>query len=57
MSISAGLSFIRESDNALRIYLLIRDKNGSVREEKFLMRRYAGWGFDQTEAFFAQLLV
>lgn len=34
-----GLSFIRESDNALRIYLLLRDKNGNVREEKFFMRR------------------
>ena len=34
-----GLSFVRESDNALRIYLLLRDKNGQVREEEFRMRR------------------
>jgi hypothetical protein len=34
-----GLSFVRESDNALRIYLLLRDKNGHVREEEFRMRR------------------
>jgi hypothetical protein len=34
-----GLSFVRESDNALRIYLLLRDKNGTVREEEFRMKR------------------
>jgi len=35
-----GLSFIRESDDALRICLLLRDgKTGQVREEEFRMRR------------------
>jgi hypothetical protein len=35
-----GLSFIRESDDALRIYLLLRDsKTQQVREEEFRMRR------------------
>jgi hypothetical protein len=34
-----GLSFVRESDDALRIYLLLRDKSGQVREEEFRMRR------------------
>ena len=34
-----GLSFVRESDTALLIYLLLRDKNGQVREEEFRMRR------------------
>ena len=34
-----GLSFIRESDDALQIYLLLRDKAGQVREEAFRMRR------------------
>jgi hypothetical protein len=35
-----GLSFVRESDHALRIYLLLRDaKTGNVREEEFRMRR------------------
>lgn len=35
-----GLSFIRESTNALRIYLLLRDsRTGLVREEVFRMRR------------------
>jgi hypothetical protein len=35
-----GLSFIREADDSLRIYLLLRDsKTGQVREEEFRMRR------------------
>jgi hypothetical protein len=35
-----GLSFIREGDDSLRIYLLLRDsKTGLVREEEFRMRR------------------
>ena len=34
-----GLSFIRESDDAMLIYLLLRDKSGTVREEEFRMRR------------------
>ena len=35
-----GLSFIREGDDSLRIYLLLRDsKTGQVREEEFRMRR------------------
>jgi hypothetical protein len=34
-----GLSFVRESDDSLRIYLLLRDKAGQVREEAFAMRR------------------
>ena len=35
-----GLSFVRESDDALRIYLLLRDSaTGAVREEEFRMRR------------------
>ncbi len=35
-----GLSFIRDSDAALRIYLLLRDRTtGQVREEEFRMRR------------------
>lgn len=34
-----GLSFVRESADALRIYLLLRDKAGQVREEVFRMRR------------------
>jgi hypothetical protein len=35
-----GLSFIRESADALRIYLLLRDsKTSQVREELFRMRR------------------
>ena len=35
-----GLSFVRDSDDGLRIYLLLRDsKSGEVREEEFRMRR------------------
>ena len=34
-----GLSFVRESADALTIYLLLRDKSGQVREEVFRMRR------------------
>ena len=34
-----GLSFIRERDDTLRIYLLLRDKAGPVREEAFTLRR------------------
>jgi len=34
-----GLSFIREPGDVLRIYLLLRDKAGQVREEAFKLRR------------------
>ena len=34
-----GLSFIRDGDDGLRIYLLLKDKEGKVREELFKMRR------------------
>ena len=34
-----GLSFIRDTDDSLSIYLLLRDKDGKVREEPFKMRR------------------
>jgi hypothetical protein len=34
-----GLSFFREGDDALNIYLLLKDKEGKVREELFRMRR------------------
>jgi hypothetical protein len=34
-----GLSFVRESADTLRIYLLLRDKTGQVREEAFKLRR------------------
>jgi hypothetical protein len=35
-----GLSFLREGDGSLTIYLLLRDRaSGVVREEKFVMRR------------------
>jgi hypothetical protein len=34
-----GLSFFRDGDDELRIYLLLRDKDGTVREEQFRMRR------------------
>ena len=34
-----GLSFIRETDDSLSIYLLLRDKEGKVREEPFKMKR------------------
>ena len=34
-----GLSFIRDTDDTLRIYLLLKDKEGKVREELFTMRR------------------
>jgi hypothetical protein len=34
-----GLSFVRQSDDDLRIYLLLRDKSGTVREEEFRLRR------------------
>ena len=33
-----GLSFIREGDT-LKIYLLLRDRSGQVREEEFRLRR------------------
>ena len=35
----SGLSFYREGDDELRIYLRLRDKSGEVREEVFKMRR------------------
>ncbi len=34
-----GLSFRRDSDDALTIFLALRQKSGEVREEKFQMRR------------------
>ena len=34
-----GLTFIREADDALTIYLALRGKDGSVREQPFKMRR------------------
>ncbi len=34
-----GLSFIRQDDGSLRIYLLLRDKAGVEREVEFKMRR------------------
>jgi len=34
-----GLSFFRDTDDTLRIYLLLKDKEGHVREELFKMRR------------------
>ena len=34
-----GLSYVREGEDELRIYLLLRDKDGTVREELFTMRR------------------
>jgi hypothetical protein len=34
-----GLSFYRDGDDELRIYLRLRDKDGKVREEVFKMRR------------------
>jgi Domain of unknown function (DUF6265) len=34
-----GLSFFREGEDELRIFLLLRDKDGTVREELFKMRR------------------
>lgn len=35
-----GLSFIRQDDGSLRIYLLLKDKKtGTVREEEFKLRR------------------
>jgi hypothetical protein len=34
-----GLSFLRDADDSLRIYLLLKDKDGKVREELFKMRR------------------
>ena len=36
-----GLSFVRESDDELRIYLILKDKEGKSREELFKMRRAA----------------
>jgi hypothetical protein len=35
----SGLSFHREGDDELRIYLRLRDKDGKTREELFKMRR------------------
>ena len=35
----SGLSYLREGDEELRIYLLLKDKDGKVREELFKMRR------------------
>jgi hypothetical protein len=35
----SGLSFYREGDNELRIYLRLRDKDGKTREELFRMKR------------------
>ena len=34
-----GLSYLREGDDELRIYLLLKDKEGKVREEVFKLRR------------------
>jgi hypothetical protein len=34
-----GLSFIRDTADTLRIYLLLREKSGEVREEEFRLRR------------------
>ena len=34
-----GLSFRRDSDDSLTIFLALRQKNGEMREEKFQMRR------------------
>lgn len=34
-----GLTFVRESEDSLTIYLALRSKDGSVREQAFRMRR------------------
>lgn len=34
-----GLSYLREGDDEMRIYLLLKDKEGKVREEVFKLRR------------------
>ena len=34
-----GLSYVREGDDELRIYLILRDKDGTSREELFKLRR------------------
>jgi hypothetical protein len=35
----SGLTFIRDGEDALTIYLALRGKDGSVREQPFVMRR------------------
>jgi hypothetical protein len=34
-----GLTFVREGEDTLKIYLALRSKDGSVREQPFVMRR------------------